>query len=143
MSRFLVVDDDDSSVHGMTRLLRDDGHDVVPFTAGKDAVDAIGRHAFDVVVTNVEMPHVDGHAVVAATRDNLPTACVVAVSARADDHAHALTHAGACIVADKPIDYESITRAVAECRARGGPANGRCHMRRPHGGPVLTVLRRR
>jgi len=34
MARFLVVDDDHITVHGMTRLLTDDGHEVTPFTAG-------------------------------------------------------------------------------------------------------------
>ena len=66
MPRFLVVDDDPSAVTGMTQLLTGDGHEVAPFTGGADAVDALSREPFDAIVTDLEMPHVDGHAVVRA-----------------------------------------------------------------------------
>ncbi len=43
MPSFLVVDDDPSTVKGMTQLLVGDGHDVSPFTDGAHAVDALSR----------------------------------------------------------------------------------------------------
>ena len=144
MARFLVVDDDPITVHGMTRLLTDDGHDVVPFTAGADAVDALSRESFDAVLTDLEMPHVDGHAVVRVTREHSPRACLVVVTARADDNDQELADAGACIIVDKPVDFEGITKVIAECRSHGGPgAHGRCHQRSPGREPPLTKLRRR
>jgi len=143
MARFLVVDDDSLTVHGLTRLLTEDGHEVVPFMAGAEAVEAIARESFDAVLTDLEMPHIDGHAVVQATRTHLPTACLVVISSRAEDHAEALARAGACIIADKPMDYEGVTNSVHQCRARGGPGvSGRCHMRAPHG-TAPTQLRRK
>lgn len=144
MARFLVVDDDQITVHGMTRLLIDDGHEVSPFTAGADAVEALSRESFDAVLTDLEMPHVDGHAVVRVTREHSPRACLVVVTARAEEKGRELADAGACIVVDKPLDLESVTKAISECRARGGPgAHGRCHHRSLSGAPTLTKLRRR
>ena len=134
MPRFLVVDNNPSSVGGISKLLREDGHDVAMFTTGADAVQAVSQEAFDAVVTDLEMPHVDGRAVVHATREHNPGACLVVVSGRADEHLQTLVQAGACIVADKPFDYDEVTKAIGDCRARGGPGDHRpCHMRsRPH-----------
>lgn len=144
MPRFLVVDDDPSAVTGMTQLLTGDGHEVAPFTGGADAVDALSREPFDAIVTDLEMPHVDGHAVVRAARQHQPHACLVVATARAEEKLADLVEAGACIVADKPFEYGAITREVVECRARGGPeGHGRCHMQsRPHGHQLVPLRRR-
>jgi len=144
MARFLVVDNDPITVHGMTRLLTEDGHDVAPFTAGADAVDALSRESFDVVLTDLEMPHVDGHAVVRVTREHSPHACLVVVTAEAEEKGSELADAGACIIVDKPIDFEGVTKVISDCRAHGGPgAHGRCHRRSAGCEPPLTKLRRR
>lgn len=144
MPRFLVVDDDPATVKGMTQLLVDDGHEVSPFTNGAPAIGALSRESFDAVVTDLEMPHVDGHAVVRAAREHQPHACLVVATARANEKWADLVHAGACIVADKPFDYGEITREIADCRSRGGPGrHGRCHMRsRPHGQQVVSLRRK-
>jgi|GEM_PF-1652684 len=144
MASFLVVDDDPSTVSGLERLLAYDGHEVTPLTSGADAVRALASRPFDAVVTDLEMPHVDGHEVVRATRRHQPHACVVVSSARADDRYGDLVDAGACIIADKPFEYDEVTKMVVECRARGGPgAHGKCHMRSRPEGHRLVPLRRK
>lgn len=144
MPRFLVVDDDSSSVSGLSQLLTSDGHQVAPFTAGADAVEALARNSFDAVVTDLEMPHVDGHAVVKAARLHQPHACLVVATARAEESCAVLVDAGACIVADKPLEYAEVTKEIGACRARGGPGlHGRCHMRsRPHGHQLVPLRRK-
>jgi CheY-like chemotaxis protein len=130
MPRFLVVDDDPPTVHAMTQLLAGDGHEVTPCTAGAEAVDALARSPFDVVMTDLEMPRVDGHAVIRATREQQPGACLVVTTSRGVEREHELAHAGACMVADKPIDYDAATGAVLACRAGGGRAgHGACPLR--------------
>lgn len=144
MARFLVVDDDHITVRGMTRLLTDDGHDVSPFTTGADAVAALARESFDAVLTDLEMPHVDGHAVVRVTRKHSPHACVVVVTGCAEEQAQQLVEAGACIIVDKPLDLDGVAKAITECRARAGPgAHGRCHAQTARSGQALTKLRLR
>ena len=83
MARILVVDDDPCTVTALTRLLASDGYEVVGFTTGADAVAALSRETFDAIVTDLNMPRVDGRAVVAAAREHFPTACVVVVTAEA------------------------------------------------------------
>jgi CheY-like chemotaxis protein len=122
MPKFLVVDRDPAAVRAMTRLLHEDGHEVTPFTAGAHAVDALAREPFDAVITDHEMPHVDGEAVAQAARLHAPRACLVVVSARSD--AEKLYGVGACLVHAKPLDYDGLVGTVGECRARGGPGEG-------------------
>jgi DNA-binding NtrC family response regulator len=122
MAKFLVVDDDRSTVIAMTALLRQDGHEVEPHTAGAHAVAALPLGSFDAVITDLDMPHVDGHAVVQAARVHAPLACVIVATARALEHAGRLLERGACMVMDKPLDYEAMNTAIADCRARGGSA---------------------
>jgi CheY-like chemotaxis protein len=130
MARFLVVDDDPLTVKAMTQLLRSDGHEVASAMSGAGALEALKEQKFDAVVTDLEMPQVDGRAIVRATRECLPAACLIVVSARADEQGRRLLDAGACIVADKPIDYDGLTQAVAECRARRGECgDGECHLK--------------
>jgi CheY-like chemotaxis protein len=140
MARFLVVDDDHRTVSGLTRLLNDDGHDVAPFTAGADAVEALSTAPFDAVLTDLEMPHVDGHEVVRVARERNPEACIVVVSASGHKESD-LVEAGACFVADKPLDYDGVTGAITECRARG--QHVRCHLRSRAGGEHPGKLRRK
>jgi CheY-like chemotaxis protein len=144
MPRFLVVDDDPSTVKGVSLLLACDGHEVAPFTAGAHAVEALSRESFDAIVTDLEMPDIDGHAVVRASRQHNPQACVVVVTAKAEEKCQSLVDAGACIVTDKPFEYAEVTKAVGDCRSRGGPgAHGRCHMRsRPHEDQSVPLRRK-
>ena len=58
--KLLLVDDEkeflDSAAHALGR--RD--VDVVAASNGNEALDAVGKHAFDVAVVDVKMPGIDG-----------------------------------------------------------------------------------
>ncbi len=144
MARILVVDDDHSAVTAVTRMLSGDGHDVASFTDGAAAVEALSRESFDAVMTDLDMPDVDGHAVVRSARVHAPEACVVVVTARAQESEQTLTEAGACLVTDKPLAYDAIMKTITDCRTHGGPGgHGRCHMRsRPHASGAEPLRRK-
>jgi len=139
MARFLVVDDDHATVSALTQLLSGDGHEVAGFTDSAGAVDALGRESFDAVVTDLEMPRVDGHEVVRVARRRHPRACVVVATAKSDEDHDELHRAGACFVARKPLDYDAVSGAIKECHAHGG--HEWCHRRAP--GPEAPASPRR
>jgi CheY-like chemotaxis protein len=127
MLRILVVDDDALMVRALAALLDQDGHSVAAFTDGGDAVKALHAETFDVVVTDLDMPSVDGLEVMRQAEGRNHRACLVVMSGKSPDH-EKLAGCGACLIVDKPIDYEQMTREVLACRARGGPAVPRaCH----------------
>jgi CheY-like chemotaxis protein len=116
---------------------------VTPFTAGAEAVEAIAREPFDVILTDLEMPKVDGIAVVRAARAHLPGACLIVVTGRADEHGDALRAAGVCIIVDKPMDFAKLTESIDGCRAHQRlEVDGACAARPEEGSPPLIELRR-
>ena len=143
MGRILVVDDDPPTADAMAELLRQDGHEVERFTSGKEAVSALqsGR-PFDVVVTDLQMPVVDGAAVTRAARAGCPNACIV-VTDQSAQGPRDLESEGACLVLDKPIEYDAVHLAIAACRAHGGYAGARCALRHPGVAEGLARVHRR
>lgn len=115
--RFLVVDRAVNTVSALRSLLEGDGHEVVSFTSGLDAIEALAHGVFDAVLTELHPTGVPGDAVVRAARQHHPRACVFCCTAR---RAWVVPE-GACHVFSKPVDYRRFVHAVTECQAKGGP----------------------
>lgn len=65
MSRILLADDD-AALRGLVeRTLAGDGHEVVSVEDGNDALRALSLRAFDLVVSDLDMPGLDGMALAA------------------------------------------------------------------------------
>jgi len=138
MARFLIVDDDHSTVQAMTRLLREDGHEVVPHTSGADAMETLATQQFDAVIADLEMPGVDGRMVAKAVRELSPHACVVLTTT----HHPKNHHDHACLMVEKPIDYDALTCAIHQCRKHGGHEGCECQRHSPERQPELSQMAR-
>jgi two-component system, NtrC family, response regulator HydG len=66
----LVADDDDGVRYMLTGLIEAAGHSVVAVKDGQEALDRVGRERFDVLVSDLRMPVLDGMALL----DRLRTA---------------------------------------------------------------------
>jgi CheY-like chemotaxis protein len=87
MPNILVVDDSSDSREPLMRLLRLQGHGVCSACDGIEALEAIERHAPDLILLDVMMPHMDGLTFLKHLRrdpghKDLP---VIIVSALTDD----------------------------------------------------------
>ena len=58
--KFLIVDDSASMRQLVTFALKDAGHDVIAAVNGKDAIAKLGGAPVDMVVTDLNMPEMDG-----------------------------------------------------------------------------------
>jgi putative nucleotidyltransferase with HDIG domain len=56
----LVVDDDDSTLRALRRVLRRDGHQVLTTESGYDAIDLLRQHDVAVVISDYQMPFMKG-----------------------------------------------------------------------------------
>ncbi|WP_327167264.1 SpoIIE family protein phosphatase [Streptomyces subrutilus] len=85
----LVADDNADMREYLIRLLRGAGYQVSAVNDGREALTAVRAKAFDLVVSDVMMPHLDGLALVAALRSDPRTASVpvLLLSARAGQEA--------------------------------------------------------
>ncbi|HKS54075.1 MAG TPA: PAS domain S-box protein [Steroidobacteraceae bacterium] len=80
--RILLVDDDPLVLEACKSVLEKDGHTVVTAEGGAVGIDTFrqacaGAHRFDLVVTDLGMPHVDGRQVAAAVKAVEPSRPVI------------------------------------------------------------------
>lgn len=76
--RIAVVDDERSLAESCASVLRLDGYDVSVWERGQEALDVLSRRPFDIVFTDLYLPHVDGLDLLRAALTSNP-ACLVIV----------------------------------------------------------------
>jgi DNA-binding NtrC family response regulator len=75
--RILVVDDDEFVCSSLKWLLMDEGYDVEVAVDGKTAIEMLDRRAYDLVLTDLMMPEVDGLAVLHEVKKRNPCTAVI------------------------------------------------------------------
>jgi two-component system response regulator PilR (NtrC family) len=81
MEKILVVDDEKSMRDFLSIMLGKDGYDVTVAGNGRSALSAIQSDIYDLVITDVRMPDIDGIAVLAAVKEHSPETVVIMVTA--------------------------------------------------------------
>jgi len=81
MGRILVVDDDEGVRSFLAEALAEFGHEVVQAEGGQQAISELARSAFDLVLTDLKMPGIDGMAVLKHVRAEQPDAEVIMLTA--------------------------------------------------------------
>lgn len=59
-ARILVVDDEPDVAAVISEILESDGHDVAIAHSGEEALNALAKSSFDIILTDLRMPHLDG-----------------------------------------------------------------------------------
>jgi EAL domain-containing protein (putative c-di-GMP-specific phosphodiesterase class I)/ActR/RegA family two-component response regulator len=112
-ARALVVDDDAALRRAMRRILGAAGFAVTEAADGAEAVAALAEHAYDVVVSDLHMPGLDGLELLRKVRAvdlDLP---VILVTGEPDvgSAAQAVEH-GAFRYLTKPLDFDGLVRTA-------------------------------
>jgi CheY-like chemotaxis protein len=121
--RVLLAEDDSLVRRLVSVILEKRGHSVVTAGNGRQALAALERESFDVLLTDVEMPELDGIATLQAVREREKSTArrlrVVAMTGHAleEDREH-LLEAGMDGYVAKPIQPEDLF-FVLECPAGG------------------------
>ena len=112
--RLLLVDDEDVVRSTTQRLLQRLGWEVVAAADGEEglALFEAQRHAFDIVVSDVRMPRMDGLRMVARMREQVPTLPVLLVSGYDSVEGDAGDAARALPFLAKPFDLAALAAAV-------------------------------
>jgi len=76
-ARILLVDDEASIRVTLGALLERTGYDVTPAAGGAQALDLLDQQAFDLLLTDLRMPEIDGMQVVAAARQRQPDVAII------------------------------------------------------------------
>jgi DNA-binding NtrC family response regulator len=119
MARVLVVDDEPKLGRYVAQMLELDGHQVVRAAGGQEALARLAEEAFDVVVTDLRMPGVDGIAVLRAARSRAGPPEVVLMTAHATaESAVEAMKAGAADYVTKPFSMDELRLRVERLAAR-------------------------
>lgn len=123
--RVLVADDARVVRVKLQRLLAAQGWQVIEAADGEEALRALGTHAPDLLITDVDMPGLDGFALTRALRAQAATAQlpVVMITAADDQHREEAVRAGVTVLLGKPY----------------GEAALLSHLRRLMGLPAVAV----
>ena len=81
--KILVVDDEQSMTQFLGIVLRKEGFDVTTVNNGREALERVKSEAFDVVITDIKMPGVDGIQVLNGVKKHDPSLPVVIMTAYA------------------------------------------------------------
>ncbi len=122
-ARILAVDDQRYFRELIEGLLDDEGYDVQTTASGEEALHLLERQDFDVVITDLVMPGIDGVELVRRIRERLPEQPVVMVTGVVDvNTAVDAMKQGATDYILKPFDRAALTgsidRILQQCRLR-------------------------
>jgi EAL domain-containing protein (putative c-di-GMP-specific phosphodiesterase class I) len=109
----LVADDEPLIVNGLRRLLEGAGYQVRVALGGREAVREASEAHFDVVVTDIHMPDVDGLELLRTLRQlDEDVAVVLMTGDPRVETAVSAVELGATQYLVKPIDHERLRRAI-------------------------------
>jgi CheY-like chemotaxis protein len=126
MARILIAEDDAAAQSFVARALTQDGHAVTPVGDGLQALEALGAAGYDLLITDIVMPGLDGIGLaLRAARDwpELPILLMTGYTAERQ-RAHNLEEIILKVIS-KPFTLEQICReAAAALTHRPAASNG-------------------
>jgi CheY-like chemotaxis protein len=114
----LVVDDETTLLRAYSTLLRAAGHTVETAGDGAEARSLIQERSFDVILSDIDMPGMDGIALLEAVRElELDVPVVLITATPSDETAARAESSGAFRYLTKPVEPAELRQVVAEAAA--------------------------
>ena len=121
MANILVVDDDQGMRELLEIMLTGEGYRVTCATEGEQALDICKKKAFDLVITDLKMPKVDGIGFLRSIKEISPETIVVLITAYASgETAVTAMQEGAYDYIEKNFDIEDFKTIVRESLDKKG-----------------------
>lgn len=109
MEKILVVDDEQSLRDVLSIMLKRAGYVVTSAMDGEDAIELLNREIFDLVITDLRMPKIDGMEVLKAVKSVSPETVVLIITAFATaDSAVEAMKQGAYDYLTKPFQVDEV-----------------------------------
>ena len=70
--RILLVDDENELVDYLCKRLKKKGHEVLGVNSGKEALEQVKTHTFDVAILDLKMPEMDGNEALTRIKEAQP-----------------------------------------------------------------------
>lgn len=115
--RILIVDDDPSIRYMLSRVLLDEGYDVLSAANGCDGLKAVAGLDVDLLLLDLKMPGMNGRETlqeVVLLRPGLPVIIMTAYSGQAGEG----PLAGVSALLQKPLDFPMLLEAIRKLLAQ-------------------------
>ena len=117
--RILIVDDEDGMRRLLGRVLSREGYEVTTASGGAEALKHVARDRFDLVVTDIKMPEMDGLELLKELKDYEPSVPIIVMTAYGTvENAVQALRLGAYDYIAKPFETDEIKLTVAKALER-------------------------
>ena len=118
MNKTVLIVDDSATMRNMLKAsIKDLGYDVNTAQDGEKAIKSVGQYNYDIILTDINMPNIDGIELIKMLRANDKTKKVpilVITTENGDAAKNAGREAGANGWMVKPVNPSALSRAVAK-----------------------------
>jgi len=115
IGKIMVVDDDPIALKNLRRILEKDGHSVSTFNNPMNALKKFEDRHFDLIITDLKMPYLDGISLLNKVKRLAPHVEVIVITGYADlDGAIKATKQGAFYYLEKPYTPEKVRDLVEQ-----------------------------
>ena len=120
MARVLIVDDEPTDLLFLRSIVESSGHEVYVARDGEKAFKTYLGQDIDLVVTDLDMPGVDGLEFIESLVALYPQARIVAVSGKGETLLDEAKRTGAVMAFSKPIDPDELVEGLTRVMGLGG-----------------------
>jgi len=127
LATILIAEDDRAVREFVSRALRQDGHDITAVGDGQQALSALKKGQFDMLLADIVMPQLDGVGLALKVAKDFPDLRVVLMTGYAAERqrAHNLEELIHEVIA-KPFSLKQICDAAEDAMSHRGSHRGRC-----------------
>ncbi|MEZ5347018.1 MAG: sigma-54 dependent transcriptional regulator [Pyrinomonadaceae bacterium] len=124
MRKVLVIDDDVSTLEMMRFQLESENFKVSTANNGKIGLEFIKESGFDLILTDLNLPDIDGIEMVRRSKETSPETEVIMITGDGSSaKAVEATKAGAFYYVEKPVDFEELSILMEKAFERKEQAN--------------------
>jgi len=110
VKRILVIDDDAQITGFIQRILQSEGYEIETAVNGEAAIKLFKEHPFDLFITDIVMPGMDGIELIMKLRQSGKK--IIAISGHEEELLETAQMLGAAFVFQKPFNLEEFRKAV-------------------------------
>ncbi|MEA3427875.1 MAG: sigma-54 dependent transcriptional regulator, partial [Thermodesulfobacteriota bacterium] len=143
-TRILIAEDNDLNRENLTELLSENGYEVKAVSDGKEAIDVFPYDKYDLVITDLKMPHVDGLQLLKFIKEMDSGNVVIVITGYASvKSAVKSMKMGAFDYITKPLKKNIVKlvveRALSQAKLRKGNITLRDHLKKKYDFGKLTA----
>ncbi len=114
--RILIVDDNIELAENLAEFLEEEGHRTTTASSAERAIDISGAHDFDLLLSDVRMPGINGVELVTHLRVCRPQLCCLLMTAYSSEELlREARSVGVAAILDKPLDLDKLLSRVTGC----------------------------